>query len=177
MGMTDGLVALLRRTTPSLGVVGGLLFFAYWFVRAREVTLPPGVGALLDLSTVVLLGTAALGYQLAQGLEPGAWVGWAGVAAVLEGLLSSPPMVCLGLALLGISIARCGVHPRVPGIIMAVSALTLFATYFMSAGFGRGYAEVGLLSKAVMGLALVGVAASLADLLVLERAAEQQARA
>lgn len=177
MGMTDRLGALVRRTTPHLGLVGGLLFFAYWFVRAREVALPPGVAAVLDVSTVVLLGTAVLGYQLAQGMEPGAWVGWAGVAAVLEGLVASPSMVCLGLVLLGVSIARCGIHPRVPGIIMAVSALTLFVSYFMSAGFGRGYAEVGMLGKGVMGLALVGVAASLADLLVLGRAAEQQAKA
>ena len=177
MGMTDRVVGFVRRATPYLGLVGGLLFFAYWFVRAREVALPTGVGALLDVSTVVLLGTAVLGYQLAQGLEPGAWVGWAGVAAVLEGLVSSPPTVCLGLVLLGVSIARCGVHPRVPGIIMSVSALALFLSYFMSAGFGRGYAEVGLLAKGVMGLALIGVVASLADLLVIERGAAQHAKA
>jgi hypothetical protein len=177
MGTPFSVVTLVRRTTPALGLVGGLLFFAYWFVRAREVTLPAGVGALLDVGTVVLLGTAVLGYQLAQGLEPGAWVGWAGVAAVLQGLVSSPPTVCLGLVLLGVSIARCGVHPRVPGIIMAVSALTLFMSYYLSAGFGRGHAEAGLLAKGVMGLALVGVAASLADLLVLERGAEQHAKA
>jgi hypothetical protein len=175
MGMTDRVVGFVRRATPYLGLVGGLLFFAYWFVRAREVALPTGVGALLDISTVVLLGTAVLGYQLAQGLAPGAWVGWAGVAAVLEGLVSSPPSVCLGLVLLGVSIARCEVHPRVPGIIMAVSAMALFLSYFTSAGFGRGYGEVGLLAKGVMGLALIGVAASLADLLVLERGAAQHA--
>jgi hypothetical protein len=104
-------------------------------------------------------------------------VGGRGVAAVLEGLVSSPPTLCLGLALVGISIARCGVHPPVPGIIMSVSALALFASYFLSAGFGRGYGEVGPLAKVVMGLALVGVAASLADLLVLERVAAQRARA
>ena len=177
MGTTDRVVAAMRRTTPYLGLVGGLLFFAYWFVRAREVPLPSGVGVLLDVSTAVLLGTAVLGYQLAQGLEPGAWVGWAGAAAVLEGLVSSPPSVCLGLVLLGVSIARCGVHPRVPGIIMAVSAMALFLSYFLSAGFGRGYAEVGLLANGVMGLALVGVAASLADLLVLERGSGQHAKA
>lgn len=177
MGMTDRVVGLVRRTTPYLGLVGGLLFFAYWFVRAHEVALPTGVRPLLDLATVVLLGTAVLGYQLAQGVEPGAWVGWAGVAAVLEGMVNSPPTVCLGLVLLGVSIARCGVHPRVPGIIMAVSALALFLSYFMSAGFGRGYAEVGLLAKGVMGLALIGVAASLADLLVIERGAAQHAKA
>ena len=177
MGMTDRVVALVRRTTPYMGLGGGLLFFAYWFVRARDVALPTGVGPLLDAATVLLLGTAVLGYQLAQGLEPGAWVGWAGVAAVLEGLVSSPPSVCLGLVLLGISIARCGVHPPVPGIIMAVSGLALFASYFMSAGFGRGYAEVGLLAKGVMGLALVGVAVSLLDLLVIERDLEHRAHA
>ena len=177
MGMTDRVVGFVRRTTPYLGLVGGLLFFAYWFVRAREVALPTGVGVILDVCTVVLLGTAVLGYQLAQGLQPGAWVGWAGVAAALEGLVSSPPTVCLGLVLLGVSIARCGVHPRVPGIIMAVSAAALFLSYFLSAGFGRGYAEVGLLAKGVMGLALIGVAASLADLLVLERGAAQHAKA
>jgi hypothetical protein len=177
MRTTDRVVALVRRTTPYMGLVGGLLFFAYWFVRAREVSLPPLVGPLLDISTVLLLGTAVLGYQLAQGLAPGAWIGWAGVAAVLEGLVSSPASVCLGLFLLGVSIARCGVHPRVPGIIMATSGMALFLTYFTSSGFGRGYAEVGLLAKGVMGLALIGVAASLADLLVLERGAEQHARA
>jgi hypothetical protein len=177
MGRTDRVAALVRRTTPFLGAVGGLLFFAYWFVRAREVALPTGVGTLLDVCTIVLLGTAVLGYQLAQGLERGAWVGWAGVAAVLEGLVSSPPSVCLGLVLLGIAIARCGVHPRVPGLIMAVSGAALFASYFMSSGFGRGYAEVGMLAKGVMGLALVGVAASLADLLVIDRTSAGQARA
>ncbi len=177
MGKTDRVVAVVRSATPCLGAVGGVLFFAYWFVRAREVTLPTGVGAALDVSTIVLLGTAALGYQLAQGLQPGAWVGWAGVAAVLEGLVSSPDSVCLGLVLLGVSIARCGVHPRIPGIIMSVSALTLYASYLMSAGFGRGYAEVGLLAKGVMGLALVGVAASLMDLLVIDREAAHEAKA
>jgi hypothetical protein len=177
MGMTDQVVALVRRTTPNLGVAGGLLFFGYWFVRAREVALPSGIAVLLDLATVVLLGTAVLGYQLAQGLAPGAWVGWAGVAATLEGLVSSPPSVCLGLVLVGIAIARCGVHPRVPGVIMSASASALFASYFLSAGFGRGYAEVGLLGKGVTGLALVGVAASLADLLVLERAADHPTKA
>lgn len=177
MRTTDRVVELVRRTTPHLGLVGGLLFFAYWFVRAREVALPPGVGVLLDISTVLLLGTAVLGYQLEQGLEPGAWIGWAGVAAVLEGLVSSQATVCLGLFLLGVSIARCGVHPRVPGIIMAASGMTLFLTYFLSSGFGRGYAEAGLLAKGVMGLALVGIAASLADLLVLERGTEAHARA
>jgi hypothetical protein len=177
MGMTDRVVELVRRSTPYLGVVGGLLFFAYWFVRAREVALPTGVGPLLDVCTIVLLGTAVLGYQLAQGLEPGAWVGWAGVAAVLEGLVSSAPSVCLGLVLLGISIARCGVHPRVPGVIMAASGSALLLSYFMSSGFGRGYAEVGLLAKGVMGLALVGIAASLADLLVIERGVAEQRRA
>ena len=177
MVMTERVMIFVRRTSPSLGLVGGLLFFAYWFVRAHEVALPTGVGALLDLSTVIVLGTAVLGYQLAQGLEPGAWVGWAGVAAILQGLVSSPPSVCLGLVLLGVSIARCGVHPRVPGIIMAVSGLALFGSYFMAAGFGRGYAEVGMAAKGVMGLALVGVAASLADLLVIERGADQRAEA
>lgn len=177
MGTTDRVVALVRRTTPLLGLVGGLLFFAYWIVRAREMSLPPVVGTLLDVSTVLLLGTAVLGYQLAQGLEPGAWIGWAGVAVVLNGLVSAQATVCVGLFLLGVSIARCGVHPRVPGIIMAASGLTLFLTYFMSSGFGLGYAEAGLVAKGVMGVALIGIAASLADLLVLERAAEPHARA
>lgn len=177
MGTTDRVVAFIRRTTPYLGLVGGLVFFAYWFVRAREVPLPAGVGMLLDVATVLLLGTAVLGYQLAQGVVPGAWVGWAGVAAVLEGLVSSPPSVCLGLVLLGVSIARCGVHPPVPGIIMAVSGFALFVSYFLSAGFGRGHAEMGMLGRAVTGLALVGVAASLADLLVIERGVTQHAKA
>jgi hypothetical protein len=169
MGRIDRAADLVDELTPFMGVAGGLLFAAYWFVRAREVALPHGLGVLLDISTVVLLGTAVLGYQLAQGLRPGAWVGWAGVAAVLEGLVSSPPGVCLGLLLLGIAIARCGVHPRVPGVIMAVSGAALSLSYFLSAGFGRGYGDPGPLTRVVTAMALTGIAASLLDLLVLER--------
>ena len=170
MGRMDRAAAAVDRATPLMGVAGGLLFFGYWFVRAREVVLPNALGVLLDVATIVLLGTAALGYQLAQGMQPGAWVGWAGVAAILEGLVNSPPGVCLGLLLLGIAIARCGVHPRVPGIIMAVSGAALALSYFLSAGFGRGYGDPGPLTRVVTAMALVGIVASLLDLLVLERA-------
>lgn len=169
MGRIGRAADLVDEMTPSMGVAGGLLFFGYWLVRAREIVLPNGLGVLLDVATIALLGTAVLGYQLAQGLRPGAWVGWAGVAAVLEGLVTSPPGVCLGLLLLGIAIARCGVHPRVPGIIMAVSGAALALSYFLSAGFGRGYGDPGPLTRVVTAMALVGIAASLLDLLVLER--------
>lgn len=166
MGRMERVAAAVDRATPLMGVAGGLLFFGYWFVRAREVVLPSGLGVLLDVATIVLLGTAVLGYQIAQGMQPGAWVGWAGVAAVLEGLVSWPPGVCLGMVLLGIAIARCGVHPRVPGVIIAVSGAALALSYFVSAGFGRGYADPGTLTRVVTGMALVGIAAAMLDLLV-----------
>lgn len=168
MERSGGLAADLRRAAPALGAVGGLLFFGYWSVRAREVTLPPFAGALLDVATFLLLGTAVLWYQLAEGLAPGAWIGWTGVTALLQGLLYSPPAVCFGLVLLGISIARSNVHPRAPGALMASSGLALLWTLYSSSGFDRSHADLTLVDKAVMGAALVGVAASLADLLLLE---------
>jgi hypothetical protein len=172
MGSTGPLDVVLRRAAPAFGAVGGLCFFGYWFVRARDVSLSPVVGALLDVATFLLLGTAVLGHQAAQGLRPGTWVGWAGVAALLQGLLFSPPAVCCGFVLIGISIARSGVHPRAPGVIMAASGFALLGTFYCSSGFGRFNAETGLVGKAVMGAALVGVAASLADLLPLENGPE-----
>lgn len=165
---SSGLLAVLRRATPASGAVGGLCFFGYWFVHAREIALPSPVGALLDVATFVFLGTAVLGYQLAQGLAPGAWLGWAGVTALLQGLLQSHTAVCCGLVLLGASLARSGVQRRVPGVIMASSGFALLLTLYYSSGFGRGHAEMGLVGKAAMGAALVGVAASMADLLLLE---------
>lgn len=168
MGRSGGPDVVLRRSAPVLGALGGLCFFGYWFVRARDLALPPFAGALLDVATFVLLGGAFLGHLLAQGLVPGAWVGWAGLTALLQGLLFSPPAVCFGLVLLGISIARSGVQPRVPGVLLAASSLALLWTFYDSSGFGRAHAEMGLLGKAVMGAALVGVAASLADLLVVQ---------
>lgn len=167
MGRSGGPDVVLRRSAPVLGALGGLCFFGYWFVRARDLAIPPFAGALLDVATFVLLGGAFLGHLLAQGLVPGAWVGWAGLTALLQGLLFSPPAVCFGLVLLGISIARSGVQPRVPGVLLAASSLALLWTFYDSSGFGRAHAEMGL-GKAVMGAALVGVAASLADLLVVQ---------
>ncbi|WP_457253172.1 hypothetical protein [Pedococcus sp. P5_B7] len=172
MGSSGPLDVVLRRAAPVFGAVGGLCFFGYWFVRAREVSVSPVAAALLDVATFLFLGTAVLAHLVAQGLGPGAWVGWAGVTALLQGLLFSPPAVCCGLFLLGVSIARSGAHSRIPGVIMATSGFALLWTFYYSSGFGRGHAEMGLVGKAVMGAALVGVAASLADLLVLEHGPE-----
>jgi len=168
MDSTRGPAAWLRRVAPVSGAVGGLVFFGYWSVRAREVTLPPLAGALLDVATFLLLGTAVLGYLLAEGLDTGSWVGWAGFTVLLQGLLYSPPAVCFGFVLLGISIARSKVHPRAPGALLAASGLALLWTVYYSSGFDRSHADLGLVSKAVMGAALVGVAAALVDLLLLE---------
>ena len=172
MGRTPGLDDVLRRAAPVFGAVGGLAFFGYWSVRVREVTLPPFAGALLDVATFVLLGTAVLGYLLAEDLAPGSWVGWAGFTALLQGLVYSPPAVCFGFFLLGISIARSNVHTRAPGVLLACSGLALLWTVYYSSGFDRSHAETGLVARAVLGAALVGVAASLADLLLLEHEPE-----
>ena len=118
--------------------------------RPRGRRCPPASVSLLDVATVVAARHRRARLPARPGpASPGAWVGWAGVAAVLEGLVPRRRRCCLGLLLLGIAIARCGVHPRGPGIIMAVSGVgAARCRTSLSAGFGRGYAEAGLLTPA-----------------------------
>src|SRR5690349_551295 len=66
----------LESTAPLAGDIGGLLFFAYWMNRSRGLGIPPLLGMLLDLVTLVLILVAVLGYQVAQGSAESAWIGW-----------------------------------------------------------------------------------------------------
>jgi hypothetical protein len=167
-------VVSLERVGPLAGDAGGLLFFAYWTTRSREIVLPAIISMLLDLAAVVLMGTALLGYQLVQTDAPRAWVGWAGVAAVALGFDGSLPLLCAGLVLFGLSVAWGGVFPRLPGWLLVVGGVVLMLGWTFAASFGRAYAEPSSWWEAAMGAALVMVAAALADLDVLGR--EQRTR-
>src|SRR6185312_4624898 len=63
----------LESTAPLAGDIGGLLFFAYWMNRSRGLGIPPLLGLLLDLATMVLVGAAVLGYQITQADAGSAW--------------------------------------------------------------------------------------------------------
>jgi len=167
---TERLMGRLKRRGPVCGDVGGLLFFVFWMTRARQSALPPGVGVLVDLATVALVLVALLGYQLAQASAPAAWLGWGGVAAVGLGFGGSLALLSAGLVLFGISIVRCGVHPRLPGWLLAGAGWALMVSVALAPGFGRAWANLSIGWSVVMGAALVVVAAALADLDVIERA-------
>lgn len=170
MAGTERLMDRLKRFGPLCGDVGGLLFFVFWMTRARQGGLPLGLGALVDLATVGLVLAALLGYQLTQGSSSAAWLGWAGIASVGLGFGGSLALVCAGLVLFGASIVRCGVHPRLPGWLLVGSGSVLMVSVAFAPGFGRAWANLSVTWSAVMGAALVVVAAALADLDVIERA-------
>jgi hypothetical protein len=167
---TERLMDRLRRRGPLCGDVGGLLFFVFWMTRARQHSLPLGLGTVVDLATVALVLVALLGYQLAQASAPAGWLGWAGVATVALGFSGSLAMVAAGLMLFGASIVRCGVHPRLPGWLLVGAGWVLVLGVALAPGFGRAWANLSPVWSAVMGAALVVVAAALADLDVIERA-------
>ena len=167
---TERLMDRLKRRGPLCGDIGGLLFFVFWMTRARQSPVPFGLGVFVDLATVTLVLVALMGYQLAQSSAPSAWLGWSGVAAVGLGFSGSLPLICAGLMLFGISIVRCGVHPRLPGWLLLGAGWVLMVSVGLAPGFGRQWANLSAGWSAVMGAALVVVAAALADLDVIERA-------
>jgi hypothetical protein len=166
---TARLIAWLERSAPLAGDVGGLLFFAYWTTRARGTELPAALSVLLDGATILLVTLAVLGYQLAQGAKPRAWVGWAGVAAIGLGFAGSLSLVASGLVLFGVSILLCGVHPQLPGRLLIAGGSFLLVAQAFAPGFGRADSGASAAWSVLMGLALVGVAGAMADLDVLHR--------
>ena len=167
---TERLMDRLKQQGPLCGDVGGLPFFVFWMTRARQTPLPFGLGVVVDLATVALVLVALIGYQLAQSSAPSSWLGWSGVAAVGLGFGGSLALLCAGLVLFGISIVRCGVHPRLPGWLLLGAGWVLMVSVTLAPGFGRQWANLSVGWSAAMGAALVVVAAALADLDVIERA-------
>jgi hypothetical protein len=113
---------------------------------------------------MVLVGIAVVGYQLAQGTKARAWIGWAAAATIAAGFGGSLALVCAGLAMFGLAIVRCGVHPRLPGELLVVGGVVLLFAQALAPGFGRADAGASPLWSALMGIALVGVAGAMVDL-------------
>jgi hypothetical protein len=159
----------LKSSAPLAGDIGGLLFFAYWMNRSRGLGIPPVLGLLLDLATIVLVGASVVGYQLAQGTSERAWIGWAGAAAIGLGFTGSLSMLCAGLVLFGLSVVRCHVHPPLPGYLLMAGGSVLLVAQALAPAFGRAYARPSPVWGAVMGIALVAIAGAMADLDALRR--------
>lgn len=166
MGGTIRLMEGLQRMAPRAGDAAGLLLWLWWTVVARGLPMPgPLVGGLGFVMALLLTGSL-LGYQFAQGTQAGAWLGWAGVATVAHGsLLASPGLLAGGLALWGLAVVRCGVLPRVPGLMLVGAGTGLFLMSALAVEFVHsGAGTVGTTWRVLTGLALVVVAAALADL-------------
>jgi hypothetical protein len=159
----------LESTAPLAGDIGGLLFFAYWMNRSRGLGIPPLLGLLLDLATMVLVGAAVLGYQITQADAGSAWVGWVGVTAIAMGFVGWLAMVPAGLAIFGLSIVRCKIHPRLPGYLLMAGGTVLLVALALAPAFGRAWANPSPVWGAVMGCALIAIAGALADLDALRR--------
>jgi hypothetical protein len=110
-----------------------------------------------------------LGYQLAQGTTPSAWIGWAGAAAIGMGFTGSLSLLCAGLALFGLAIVRCRVHPPLPGFLLIAGGVVLFMAQGFAPGFGKAHASPSPVWGALMGMALVAIAGAMADLDALHR--------
>ncbi len=159
----------LESTAPLAGDIGGLLFFAYWMNRSRGLGIPPLLGMLLDLVTLVLILVAVLGYQVAQGSAESAWIGWVGVTALAMGFTGWLAMVCAGLVLFGVSIVRCKVHPPLPGFLLIGGGTVLLVALALAPAFGRAWGNPSPVWGAVMGCALIAIAGALADLDAIRR--------
>lgn len=144
--------------------MGGLLFFAFWMTHARPIALPGILVALLDLAAPALVVIAMLGYQLAQGSAPAAWVGWAGIASIMFGFAGHWALLCAGFVLFGIAVIRCKVHPRLPGILLVVAGSLLLVVQTWAPVFQRAFDNVHPGWRALMGVALILVAAAFTDL-------------
>lgn len=171
---TERLMGLLERRGPLFGDIGGLLLFAFWMTQARQSGLPAIVAAALHLATMATVMMAVLGYQFAQGSAPSAWLGWAGAATIGLGFGGALSMVAAGLVLFGISIVRCGVHPKLPGWLLAAAGVVLLWSLALAPGFGRAWGNLSAGWSLLMAAPLVVVAAALADLDVIERAREHR---
>jgi hypothetical protein len=172
---TERLMAWLQRRAPVAGDLGGLLFFAYWTTRARGIELPLVWQLALDGATIVLVGVAVVGYQLAQGASEHAWVGWAAAAAIGLGFGESLALLCAGLTMFGVAIITCRVHPRLPGQLLVAAGAVLCVAQAFAPGFGRADERASTVWGVVMGAALIALAGAMADLDVLRR--DQRPRA
>jgi len=165
MGGTLRLMGGVQRWAPRAGDAGGLLLWCWWMVLARDLPLPGTARAMLGLAVAALLSVAVLGYQFAQGTAGRAWWGWAGAATLIQGsFLGSPREVAAGLALWGLSVVACGVLPRTPGLMLVGAGTALFLMSAVAVEFVRAEGMVGAVWRGLTGLALVVVAAALADL-------------
>lgn len=164
MDSTARLMGRVERWGPSAGDLGGLFFFAFWMAHARAFPLPGSVVALIDLGATVLVVLAMLSYQLAQGSASAAWVGWAAIASVMFGFAGQWALLCAGLMLFGISIIRCAVHPKLPGVMLLVAGTLLLVVQAYAPVFQRAFDNLGTGWRGVMGVSLVLVAAAFTDL-------------
>jgi membrane-bound ClpP family serine protease len=91
------------------------------------------------------------------------------VGAIGLGFGGTLSLVCAGLALFGVAMVRCGVHPRLPGLLLVSGGAVLLVAQAFAPGFGRAVSGTSPAWGVLMGLALVAVAGALADLDVLHR--------
>lgn len=165
MDATSRLMASLQRHGPHCGIAGGLLFYALWSLQARDAGLPWAISTGLRTATFVLLAASLVGLQLAQGAHPRAWVGWGGIAAALDGIWTSAPLMCAGLVAFGWSIVLCQVHPRITGVMLAAGAGLLMVVQGYGVSLSSEHPTVmDGPWRLLLGLALLLVAGALADL-------------
>lgn len=162
MEATARLIAWLQRVAPACGMAAGVPFFALWQARADGAE-PSAVATAVHLLTWALLTVALLGHQLAQGTQPLAWLGWAGVGSAIQGFLTSPFMLCVGLVLFGVSVVRCGVHRPATGHLMSAGSGLLLLTLLVVPPAGAG--GLGpLVHGYLVAAGLLAVAGALLDL-------------
>ncbi|WP_270889496.1 hypothetical protein [Pedococcus sp. 5OH_020] len=159
----------LERFGPVAGDVGGLLFFAFWVTRAHQVAVPAVLEVVVYVLALASLIPALVGYQLAQGAASSAWVGWAGIAAMGYGFAGQWALLCSGLALFGVSVVRCGVHARLPGLLLVAGGSLLLVVQAFAPVFSRSFAYLNPGWRGLTAVALVLVAAALTDLDVTSR--------
>ncbi|HEY7719369.1 MAG TPA: hypothetical protein VH915_11430 [Pedococcus sp.] len=155
------------------GICGALLLVVHANAVARDLPVPSGAAATLEVAMLLVLLGGVVGHHLLQGTHPASWVGWAGAATIGFAFVGGLPLVCAGTALFGLAVLRCHVLRSSTGALVLLGSLLLMAST-LAPGFGPDSSEpVGTGWLLLMNAGLVLLAGGMTDLAVTERATRQ----